>query len=212
MTDIIIVGAGGFGREVAWTIDRINAASTSPLWRVIGFADDAAEKLPKAISGRPVLGTIAESLALYPDAAVFAALGDSAIRMTVHARLGDREFPSLVDPAAVVAHSATVGEGVFIGPLALVSTDAKICDFAVVNARAGVGHNSTVSSFATISPGVSLSGFTVVGEGATMGTNSSTLPGVKIGAKATVAAGTPAFSDLADGKTLSPFGMFRSGV
>ena len=26
MRDIFIVGAGGFGREVVWTVERINAA------------------------------------------------------------------------------------------------------------------------------------------------------------------------------------------
>ena len=40
--DIMVVGAGGFGREAVWTLERINAAA--PTWRVIGFADDDPAK------------------------------------------------------------------------------------------------------------------------------------------------------------------------
>ena len=36
--DIMIVGAGGWGREAAWTLDRINAREMT--WNILGFADD----------------------------------------------------------------------------------------------------------------------------------------------------------------------------
>lgn len=37
MKDIVIIGAGGFGREVAWLIERIN--NESPTWKIKGFID-----------------------------------------------------------------------------------------------------------------------------------------------------------------------------
>ena len=39
MKDLIIVGAGGFGREVVWLVERIN--QSQPTWKVLGFVDDA---------------------------------------------------------------------------------------------------------------------------------------------------------------------------
>lgn len=40
MKDIAIYGAGGFGREVACLIERINKARETPIWNFIGFFDD----------------------------------------------------------------------------------------------------------------------------------------------------------------------------
>ena len=40
MRDLFIVGAGGFGREAIWTVERINALSQQPQWNIIGY--DAA--------------------------------------------------------------------------------------------------------------------------------------------------------------------------
>ena len=41
MRDLIIIGAGGFGREVAWLVERINKKSI--VWNLIGFVCRLAE-------------------------------------------------------------------------------------------------------------------------------------------------------------------------
>ena len=38
MKDIVIIGAGGFGREVAWLIEDINKVNNE--WNIVGFVDD----------------------------------------------------------------------------------------------------------------------------------------------------------------------------
>lgn len=38
MKDLYIIGAGGFGREVAWLAERIN--QSDPVWNLKGFIDD----------------------------------------------------------------------------------------------------------------------------------------------------------------------------
>ena len=45
MKDIVIIGAGGFGREVAWLIESINEVANE--WNIVGFVDDN-----KSIHGR----------------------------------------------------------------------------------------------------------------------------------------------------------------
>ena len=35
---LYIIGAGGFGREVSWLVERINA--DTPSWEIAGFIDD----------------------------------------------------------------------------------------------------------------------------------------------------------------------------
>ena len=209
MKDLVIVGAGGFGREVAWTVERINSSASEAAWRLVGFADDAADKASGTFGGLPLLGPCAKVARERPDASFFVAIGDNATRQNVVRALGDRDFPRFVDPSADVAPSAEIGRGAFVGPRSVVSVGAKVGEFAIVNARAGVGHDSVLRDFSQVCPGASLSGATVLGERALAGTNSCTVPGVNVGDGATVAAGTVAFADVAANSTLSPFGTLR---
>lgn len=205
--DIIVIGAGGFGREVLWTLERIN--EKEPLWNILGFADDDPKLAGKHVEGYPVLGSIEQADRDYPGAAVFIGLGDNALREKLYRRLRGHDFPILVDPSADVAAASDIRHGTFIGPRAVVSVGTKIGKLVIVNARAGVGHDSTLGDFSQVSPGASLSGHTTIGDSAFIATNACTAPGVKIGNGAKIAAGTPVYSNVADGETLSPFGTLK---
>ena len=75
MRDLFIVGAGGFGREAIWTVERINALSQQPQWNIIGYADDDPKwKKGDNFEGFPILGTIEEASRDYPGASVFIAI------------------------------------------------------------------------------------------------------------------------------------------
>ena len=87
MRDLFIVGAGGLGREAAWTVERINAASQQPLWRLIGFADDDPAKATGNFEGYPLLGTVEKASKDHPGASVFIAVGCNAPRRRLYARL-----------------------------------------------------------------------------------------------------------------------------
>ena len=41
MKDIVIIGAGGIGREVAWIIEEINEVNST--WNIVGFVDENRE-------------------------------------------------------------------------------------------------------------------------------------------------------------------------
>ena len=56
MKDIVIIGAGGFGREVAWLIEDINKVKSE--WNLIGFVDDNPEIYGKKINGYDVVGNV----------------------------------------------------------------------------------------------------------------------------------------------------------
>ncbi|MBO7684573.1 MAG: NeuD/PglB/VioB family sugar acetyltransferase [Kiritimatiellae bacterium] len=210
MRDLFIVGAGGFGREAVWTVERINGASPEPPWRVIGFADDDPAKSSGNFEGYPMLGTVEKASADNPGASVFIAIGDNRIRRDIYRRLRGHDFPALIDPAAQVSPTTEFKHGTYIAVEAVVSVGTDIGKFVIINARAGVGHDSTVGDFANIAPGVSLSGHSKIGQDVFMGTNSCTAPGMSVGDGATVACGTPVLKDVAPGTTLSPFGTLRA--
>jgi sugar O-acyltransferase (sialic acid O-acetyltransferase NeuD family) len=209
MRNLFIVGAGGFGREAVWTVERINAASQQPVWNVIGFADDDPAKASGNFEGYPLLGSVEKASKDHPGASVFIAVGDNAVRRRVYRDLRGHDFPSLIDPSAQVSPTTEFKHGTFIACEAVVSVGTEIGKFVIINARAGVGHDSTVGDFANIAPGVSLSGHTTIGEDVMMGTNSCTAPGMTVGDGATVACGTPVLKNVAPGTTLSPFGTLK---
>lgn len=209
MRNIFIVGAGGFGREAVWTIERINAAQQQPVWNVIGFADDDPAKASGNFEGYPLLGSVGKASADHPGASVFIAVGDNAVRREIYRRLRGHDFPALIDPSAQVSPTTEFRHGTFIACEAVVSVGTDIGKFVIINARAGVGHDSIVGDFSNIAPGVSLSGHTVIGEDVMMGTNSCTAPGMTVGDGATVVCGTPVLKNVAANTTLSPFGILK---
>ena len=209
MRNLFIVGAGGFGREAVWTVERINAAQQQPVWNVIGFADDDPAKAFGNFEGYPLLGSVEKASKDHPGASVFIAVGDNAVRRKIYRQLRGHDFPALIDPSAQVSPTTEFRHGTFIACEAVVSVGTEIGKFVIINARAGVGHESTVGDFSNIAPGVSLSGHTVIGEDVMMGTNSCTAPGMTVGDGATVVCGTPVLKNVAPGTTLSPFGTLK---
>lgn len=77
MKDLIIIGAGGFGREVAWIVERIN--KVSPIWNLLGFMDDTDSIQGKEINGHRVLGKTGD-VNKYSDAYFVCAVGASRAR------------------------------------------------------------------------------------------------------------------------------------
>ncbi|MBC7348009.1 MAG: transferase, partial [Clostridia bacterium] len=76
MRDLVIIGAGGFGREVAWLVEEINRAA--PTWRLLGFIDGDERKWGQVVNDYPVLGDFSAVQSLAPGVAAVCAVGDPA--------------------------------------------------------------------------------------------------------------------------------------
>ena len=190
MRDLFIVGAGGFGREAVWIVERINAAAPEPLWHVIGFADDDPKMAMDNFEGYPILGSVAKASRDNPGASVFVAVGDNALRRKIYGQLRGHDFPALIDPSAQVSPTTEFRHGTFIAAEAVVSVGTEIGKFVIIGALSGVGHDSVVGDFANLGPGVILSGHTKVGEDVFMGANSCTASGATVPDGTVVPCGT----------------------
>jgi len=189
MRELFIVGAGGFGREAVWTVERINNASPEPQWKVIGFADDDPAKATGNFEGYPMLGSVEKASTDHPGASVFIAIGDNAVRRRIYAQLRGHDFPAIIDPTAQVSPTTEFRHGTYIAIEAVVSVGTDIGKFVIVDSRSGIGHDSRVGDFCNIAFGVSLSGHTVLGQDVVMGANSCTAPGVTVADGTVVACG-----------------------
>ena len=55
MKNIVIIGAGGFGREVQWLLERMNEKEKQ--WNLLGYIDDGVA-VGTIVDGLPVLGNM----------------------------------------------------------------------------------------------------------------------------------------------------------
>jgi sugar O-acyltransferase (sialic acid O-acetyltransferase NeuD family) len=195
---VVIVGAGGFGREVLqWLRD---AAAAGSALRVRGFLDDTAPDLFAFGLDVPVLGPIDAEVLEDGDRCILA-IGDPVVRRTLADRLeaAGVRFATLVHPSAVVAPSARLGAGVVICPFGFIGPDAAVGAHALLNVRASVGHDARIGRAAVLSPHACVGGAAEVADGAMLGSAAVVLPRQRVGEGARVAAGAVVHSAVPAG-------------
>jgi sugar O-acyltransferase (sialic acid O-acetyltransferase NeuD family) len=193
---LLIAGAGGFAREVAWLVDDINRAQ--PAWELVGFVD----REPGApIRGLPVVG-IDGAAHLGADAAI-TAVGDARLRRRLVDEIGSLGLPfaTLVHPSVDADPSLRLGPGTVVCAGNLLTVDISVGAHVVVNLDCTIGHDAVIGDFVTLSPGCHLSGRTRIGEGSFLGTGVVTVEGRTIGHEAIIGAGAVVVKDIADGVT-----------
>lgn len=140
---------------------------------------------------------------LLKTSSYFVCIGNNSLRAEVDGTLSGRLADAVVHISAVVAPSAWLASGVFIGPGAIVNPLARVSRGAIVNSRATVEHECRVGEYAHIAPGATLLGNVVVGPRTLIGGNAVVLPGINIGADCTVGAGSVVLHDLPDGSVVA---------
>lgn len=206
--DLIIVGCGGFGREVVGIVDAINAESVEPAWNLLGFVDDAPGETNldriKAI-GLGCLGTTEDLISRLKSSEVqyVIAVGLPQARRDISSRIGhDESAATLIDPDARIGRDARIGHGVVVAAGAHVTTNVEVGRHVHVDRAVQVGHDSTLGDFATVHPGSVISGNCQVGERVELGSNCTLLPGITVASAAIIGAGACVTKDVIDGQTV----------
>ena len=190
---LVIVGCGGFGREVFSVVETLSQRQPST-WRVEGFVDDApadTDLQRVADLGSAVIGDVGFLAARNVACDVVIAIGSGAARRLIAERLppGTISFPSIVHPQSTVGLRNTLGPGVVLAPGVRVSTNVEVGAHVHIDQNAVVGHDCVLGAYSRVNPQACLSGNVVVGQGALIGANATVLPGLEIGAEAVVGAG-----------------------
>lgn len=200
MEDIVIFGAGGFGREVAWLIEEIN--SVRKLFNILGFIVDDGSALPgENFNGHAVLGGLGY-LEDKKGLSMVIAMGSPSSRLKVLNRLApyNLHYPNLVHPSVMVGPEVRVGIGNVICAGAILTVNITMGSFCQLNLHTTVGHDCVLGHFATTACGIDLAGHSRIGTGAYLG-NHSTVLSVGIGEFATIGAGAVVNSDIPAGAT-----------
>lgn len=198
----MILGAGGFGREVLWLIRSLGASSADTELDVVGFIDDDPAKAGLTVCGIPVLGG-ARALREEFDRLYFCVCGhgDPAVKRELVERTRDyvKGFPVVAHPSVKKSEYVAIGEGSILTANCVLTTQITLGEFVTVNLGCTVGHDVEIGAYVTLAPGVHVSGNVRIGQGAKIGTGAVLLPGVKIGPHTVVGAGAVVTKDLPGG-------------
>jgi len=202
LKQIVIIGAGGHGREVA-DIARHQGQVNNEI-KALGFVDDNRDLHGQSLDGLPVLGDWSwfES-ADHKDIAVVCAVGSPQIcrRLVERANALGLSFASVVSPLARISSFARLGQGVTIFPNVVINTGAFIDSYSILNVAATVSHDVIVGCYSNINPGAHLAGNVTIGEGCYIGMGANVIQGRTVGAWSVVGAGAVVIRDLPDGVT-----------
>lgn len=191
MKDLIILGTGVHGGEMAHIVERINRQT--PTWKLLGHvAPNATEQTEFA--GYPVLGSVEkleELLAAHPDALVVA----------------DNEFPksapvpmerltSLIDPSCFIHPTARIGKGCVLYPDAFVGLNAVIGNRVFALGGATINHDNVIEDDVVFASKVTLAGFVRVERGVYLGQSCTVRQFLKIGRDALIGMGAVVVKDV----------------
>jgi sugar O-acyltransferase (sialic acid O-acetyltransferase NeuD family) len=191
---IIIVGAGGFGREVLhWARD----AWPQGVPRIAGFLSADADILERHAGCPPVIADPA-TFTPDPEDGLLLAIGIPGVRRRVAEDLLARgaRFVTLIHPSAIVTTTARLGAGTIVCPAAVVSDAALVGRCALVNYHASIAHDCWVGDYAVLSPYAALAGGARVADDAFLAMHASVGPSTRLGSRSKVAANSCALCDV----------------
>ena len=187
MKDIVIIGAGGFGREVAWLIEDINKVNKQ--WNLLGFIDDNDEVQGRILNGYEVLGKL--NWLKDKEVSVVNAIANPIIRKRIIDQLKNSSitYPTLIHPNVIYSETVEFGEGNIICAGNILTVNIEIKNHVIINIDSTIGHDAIINDYCTILPSVNVSGHVHLEECVTVGTGSAIIQNVSVGKNSTIGAG-----------------------
>lgn len=203
MKDIAIFGAGGFGREVACLIKRIN--EKEPTWNFIGFFDDNEALKGTRNEYGEVLGGMKELNAWEKELGLVLSIGSPKVLKTIVDNITNEkvDFPNVVAPDVIFMDrdNISIGKGNIFCSGCLISCNTHIGNFNCLNDFVSIGHDTTIGDYNAFMTASRISGMVTIGKFNYFGVNCCVLQGLKIGNEVKIGAGSALMRRTKDGYT-----------
>ncbi|MBO7483363.1 MAG: acetyltransferase [Kiritimatiellae bacterium] len=182
MKHLLIVGAGGFGREMFGAAREAVGYGTE--FDIKGFLDARADALA-GFQGYPPVVATPDGYEIGPDDVFITALGDIAARRRCAELIERRggKFIAVVHRTASLGPGVRVGEGSFVAHNVVLTADVAVGRHACVFHNTSIGHDTTLGDFTHVYAQCAIGGAVRIGEGA------SVYPGARIVPRRTVGDG-----------------------
>ena len=196
--DLLIIGAGGFGRETAQAVSALNQAG--PAWRLLGYVDDDPQRHGALVDGVAVLGG-REVLGQAPQARVVVCTGrpgdyTSRVRIVRELGLPWQRYATIVHPSAALSASSWVGPGSVLLAHAVLTAAVRVGAHVAVMPHVTLTHDDVIDDFATIASGACLGGRVTIGQAAYIGARAVIGENLSVGACALVGMGAVVTGDV----------------
>lgn len=186
MQNLIIIGAGSFGREVfSWS------KQCQTYFNFKGFLDNRPNILDNYNYPKIILGS-SETYIPEQNDVFICALGDPMLKKTLCEKLllKGAIFTNIIHKSVHIANNVKLGIGIIVCPNTILSSDCQIKDFVNLNMSINVGHDVIIGKYCQINSNSTLSGFSELGDESVMHGHSYLLPSIKIGKNCIVGAGS----------------------
>lgn len=175
MNQLIVVGGGGFAKEVIWLAQDCG-------FHVLAVLDDNIEMHGKQVLGVPVIGGV-YNWTTYKDCQFVVAIGSPRIRKVVVDKmlsLGRPNFATLIHPSVIKSQTVTFSEGCIICAGMIFTVEISVGKHCIFNLNGTVGHECNISDFVTIAPMVAISGNVNIFDYVEVGTGASIRQGIDL--------------------------------
>lgn len=198
MKNLLIIGAGGCGREVLQWAKDINKISKQ--WNIKGFLDDNSNALEGLRCDVGVVGST-NSYVPQSDDQFVCCIGNSNTRKLIIDKMEEKgaEFVNIVHPTAIVADSAVLGKATILYPYSIISDNAELGNGCIINMHSTIAHDSVLGEYCTISAHCDVTGMCKLGDRVFMGSGARTVPSAKVGSDVFICAGSTVMSRVKDG-------------
>lgn len=210
MTELVVIGAGGFGREVLDVVEAVNDAADEASWDVVGVVDDAPSEVNLARlekRGVAYLGTIDSLTHRGWRGSYVIGIGSSRVRRAIAERLEATELTAaiLIHPSATLGFDVEIGPGSVLCAGVRLTTNIRLGRHVHLNPNTTVGHDSVLGDFVSMNPASSVSGDCTIGDGVLIGVAAAILNGLAVGRGAIVGGSACVVRDV-------PAGVLVKGV
>ncbi|WP_417430178.1 hypothetical protein [Kiloniella sp.] len=196
MTKYIILGAGGFGRELREYLEDC-LLKGGLKGEFSGYLDDTLSKETLTKNGDMILGGFDENLPI-SEFKFLIGLGDPKSRSKVFNIYKNKGafFETLIHPSAYKSASAEVCEGGILCPFSFLGSGAYVGQNCLLNIYSSVGHDSCLGSHSVLSPYATVNGDAILQDEIFLGTKAVITKNCKVGDEVKVSAGSVVYSDL----------------
>lgn len=198
---LIVYGASGFGREVAWL------AQMCGTYEIACFTDDDETKQGSILNDIPVM-SLSEGRREFPRARLVGGVGTPGTRQAMMERASEAgfAFETVIHPKAEYSRHLRIGIGTVICAGTVLTTNIILGRHVQINLNCTVGHDAILDDYATLAPGVHVSGWVHLGRRVYVGTGAVLVHGTSaspliVGDDAVIGAGACVTKSVPAGET-----------
>lgn len=197
MKKLIIVGAGGLGREVLQLAKDINGQEET--FEIMGFIDDNSMALQGKDCSHRIIGSV-ESWLPAKDELFVLAIANPQLKQNLAEKLKakDAQFASLIHPTAIISSHTKLGMGLIVYPYARINVNCRVGDFVTL-LSSPIGHDSIIGDYCTITTNCTITGDVSLGKRVFVGSGSTIIPHINIGDDVYIGAGSVVINHLKSG-------------